>query len=98
MEHPLAQGSLLVDGRVPRDEEVQQVELAAVTLLRDHFALYGSALQLADEETYMYGIGMNVVRVSHICNDRVRWGSKHDVWLHHRYVICMRRMIYRWDL
>jgi hypothetical protein len=51
MEHPLAQGSRLVDGRVPRDEGVQQAEIAAITVLGDRLPFYGSALQLADEET-----------------------------------------------
>jgi hypothetical protein len=51
MEHPLAQGSRLVNGRVPHDEGAQQVEIAAVTVLGDRLAFYGSALQLAGEET-----------------------------------------------
>ena len=50
MEHPLAQGSCLVDGRVPR-EDVRQVKLAAVTVLGDRLAFYGSVHPPADGGT-----------------------------------------------
>ncbi|OJA18340.1 hypothetical protein AZE42_06207 [Rhizopogon vesiculosus] len=79
-EHPLAQGSRLVNGRTSRPEDTQR--RVAVTVLGDRLAFYSNVLQSRDEEDYhLYRWSLHVLNwhMGDQPDDKFMLGESYDL-------------------